>query len=217
MKMARGGPHKGNPFEREIAKCLSLWFSDGTNDNIFWRTHQSGGRATTRAKAGKEASLHCGDIGAVNPIGEPLLKVLSFELKRGYNKAVLHDLIDMPVDKQQAHAKQIEKGHKDKIDDYPYWIAKAERDRLRAGALFWAIIHKRDYREALLVAPSKLFYRLGVKALTNLSLRSPVIKFCLDSTTLTVVHFDAFLQVVKPKDILVLLEQGPENTKETSC
>lgn len=44
---------KGQGFEREIAKALSLWLTAGASDAEVWRTVTSGARATSRAKQGK--------------------------------------------------------------------------------------------------------------------------------------------------------------------
>ena len=37
--------YKGSEFEREMCKCLSLWWTDSKRDDVFWRSAQSGGRA----------------------------------------------------------------------------------------------------------------------------------------------------------------------------
>ena len=81
---------KGFAYERKVAKELSLWFSDGENPNIFWRTAGSGGRAS-RQKAFLGASY--GDIGLLDPVGEPLLRIVTWELKKGYTKDL--DIIDL--------------------------------------------------------------------------------------------------------------------------
>src|SRR6185312_11925602 len=136
-------------FERLLCKRISLWWTQDEkepDDFIFWRTSNSGGRATTRAKTGKRADKHCGDIVAVDPKGEDLLKVISFELKRGYNKATVHDLLDKPTRAKQSI--------------YAQWFEKAERDRKRAGALYWCLIHMRDRREAMVFMPMGLMNTL---------------------------------------------------------
>jgi hypothetical protein len=47
---------KGSSFEREIAKLLSLWWSEGMRDDVFYRSHASGGRFTMRRKSGKDTA-----------------------------------------------------------------------------------------------------------------------------------------------------------------
>src|SRR3954464_11883516 len=87
---------KGASFERDLCKRLSLWWTDGERDDVFWRTSQSGGRATSRTKKGKKTKNSYGDICAVDPIGQPLLDLITFEVKRGYNKDSFTDLLDKP-------------------------------------------------------------------------------------------------------------------------
>jgi len=77
---------KGSSFEREIAKLLSLWWSEGMRDDVFYRSHASGGRFTMRRKSGKDTALQGGDITASDPIGEPLVREWSIEIKTGYGK-----------------------------------------------------------------------------------------------------------------------------------
>lgn len=80
--MAKG---KGSAFEREIAKQLSLWWTEGERDDIFWRTNASGARFTARRKQGKTTEGQGGDITFTDPIGKGLIDVFSIELKTGYS------------------------------------------------------------------------------------------------------------------------------------
>ena len=85
---------KGGSFEREVAKRLSLWYTDGEADDLFWRTHASGGRATQRFKKGKNLDGHVGDICAIDSRGEALTNHWSIEIKTGYantNKSMSKD------------------------------------------------------------------------------------------------------------------------------
>lgn len=66
---------KGNSFEREICKKLSLWLSNDKMDDVFWRTSNSGGRYTSRKKVGKTTENQIGDIG-LNSDFEPGKKLL---------------------------------------------------------------------------------------------------------------------------------------------
>lgn len=47
----------GNNFERNFSKKLSLWASNGQDDNCFWRDLSSGARSTTRKKQGKDSNI----------------------------------------------------------------------------------------------------------------------------------------------------------------
>jgi hypothetical protein len=103
--MAVNPKAKGSSFEREIAKSLSLWWSEGKRDDIFYRTQSSGGRYTSRKKSGKNTDMQAGDIAATVADGEPLLREWSIEIKTGYGKRkgeelVRWDLLDC-VDSRQ--------------------------------------------------------------------------------------------------------------------
>jgi hypothetical protein len=86
---------KGSGFEREMCKKFSLWWTNGTRDDIFWRTAGSGARATTRfRKSGKSTYANSGDLLAVDPIGKPFTDIFTVEMKRGYKSWSIMDQID---------------------------------------------------------------------------------------------------------------------------
>ncbi len=132
---------KGSSFEREMAKKLSLWWSDNARDDLLWRSSMSGGRATVRAKSGKTTANSCGDLTALDKEGQSLLDITAFELKRGYNSYSIQDLLD----------KVNGKGG--------FWdfIEQASRDASLAGSLYWTVIHKRDRREPIYVTNMHYF------------------------------------------------------------
>lgn len=72
---------KGNRFEREISKRLSLWFSNGESDDLFWRTASSGGRFTQRFKKGKNTVNQAGDITNTCADSEEFSKYFLIECK----------------------------------------------------------------------------------------------------------------------------------------
>jgi hypothetical protein len=72
-----GGKNKGSSFEREICVALSLWLTAGKREDCFWRSAMSGGRATVRKGAVRQA----GDICAVAPEGHVLTDKLYMECK----------------------------------------------------------------------------------------------------------------------------------------
>lgn len=167
--MARAG--KGSKFEREIAKVLSRWWTQNWEEprqDIFWRTSGSGARATTRAKKNLQTTNSSGDLMALDPIGLPFLKVFCTELKNGYSRFTIADLLDKP-----------EKGAQ---QQYEKWFTTAERDRQRAGSLYWLLIVKRDHRQPLVFLPAKCegllktylaeFYLPGLPGILCLSLES---------------------------------------------
>lgn len=130
---------KGGSFERATCKELSLWWSGNTNDDWFWRSAQSGGRATTRMKRGLSTTNAAGDISAMNHEASRFLELAAVEVKCGYPKATLSDLIE-----------------KDGKSEYHGFIEQARTSASLAGSPNWILIHKRDRREALLLTNNEL-------------------------------------------------------------
>ena len=80
--MRKGGGHaKGAGFEREIAKKLSTWMTNGERDDLLWRTAMSGGRATLQRRRGKKNISQVGDLAAIDPAGNWLTDRFVVELK----------------------------------------------------------------------------------------------------------------------------------------
>ena len=80
-RRAGGGKSKGSSFEREVCKALSLWVSNGKNEDLFWRSAMSGGRATVGRKAGKSHKAHAGDISCTHARGHVLTDYWCIECK----------------------------------------------------------------------------------------------------------------------------------------
>ena len=138
--------YKGGEFEREICKLLSYWWTEGMRDDVFWRSSQSGGRATLRARKGKETYGSYGDIAAVDPIGDPLLKMFTIELKRGSSYGCLGDLLDFKLENSR----------------HP-WVAallQAIRAHQAAKSHAWMMICKRDFRLPIVYMERRIFHYL---------------------------------------------------------
>ena len=139
------GMSKGSAFERLICKKLSLWWTDGDRDDIYWRTSGSGARAKVRSKTGQSTFGQHGDIQATDPIGQPLIDLCSIEIKRGYSGNSLQDLIDMPDDRNASC--------------YENFIEQAITDcKLREDESEWILLVKRDRREVVMFT-SYLFFK----------------------------------------------------------
>src|ERR1035437_9995090 len=91
--MAKGAG-KGQEHERRVCKALSLWVSGGVEKHIFWRSSQSGGRATTLRKRGEQLSRQAGDIAAIDPAGELFCETFFVEIK--FVKTLRLDLLAYP-------------------------------------------------------------------------------------------------------------------------
>jgi hypothetical protein len=181
---------KGADFERTICKQLSLWWSEGERDDIFWRSSQSGGRATIRGRRGLQTAGSYGDITALDPSGSPFLDLLTPELKRGYSDANFHKLFDMPKTSG--------------IQVWEQWIAQAVSSWELSGSFSWAIIAKRDRGEPLILMDYILDDVLEIPR------QRPHMDAFLDvrySKTKTVPHrvtvmqFNKWLEVVSPQKI----------------
>lgn len=142
---------KGSEFERSMAKEISLWWSEGAREDLFWRSAGSGGRATQRAKSGKSTANSAGDLMAMDAAGQTLLDVLTIELKRGYNSYTIQDLFDKT---------NLRGGFCD-------FVAQAVNAASLAGTPHWAVIHKRDRRDPVVV--TSLFSEYGHIAFYKLS------------------------------------------------
>lgn len=133
-----GKSSKGSSFEREISKQLSLWWTKGASDSVFWRSAMSGGRATVRAKVGKNTNYMAGDICAIDPIGAPLIESTVIELKRGYSKWCVLDLID---------------GKDPKKATLGQFLTQVEEECKQAKVKNFLLICKRDGRCPIVVLP----------------------------------------------------------------
>jgi len=142
-----GGRGKGGNFERDICRLLSEWWSEGDRDDLFWRSSQSGGRATQRKKSGKETFGQYGDITATHPDGYSLLEVFTMELKRGYSSESFINMID-----------------KSKDAGYQMWEGfyhQVTEDASSAKSLSWMLIWQRDRREALVYIPAVIIKQIA--------------------------------------------------------
>jgi hypothetical protein len=139
---------KGGQYERELCRDLSLWLSYGSDDDCLWRTSQSGGRATQRAKSGKKTEGHTGDLSATNKIGRKFLKRFAVEVKRGYGWMSIVDVFDNPKKKRKS-----KKGKR--RPTYRQWFRQAERSMEQSNARSWMVIHRRDRRDALVWIPGE--------------------------------------------------------------
>ena len=161
-----GRSSKGSAYEREICQILSLWWTDDEHDDVFWRTAGSGGRARRRGRKNKQTKGHHGDIAATSKEGEALTDLVVLELKKGYNKISIIDILDKPKN--------------GKPQQYEVWIEKCKESCKQSRTPYWMIIHKRDRREALVIIPSG-FYKdlenfLGSVPVNRVSFAGPNVR-----------------------------------------
>lgn len=138
---------KGSEFERSICKLFSLWWTDQQDDSVFWRTSQSGGRATVRRRKGKGTRGHVGDVTATDPDGVPFTNLITLELKKGYSTCSVAQIVDRPQRlKQQG---------------FEAFLEQAMTAADNAGTPYWGLIHRRTGKEIMIYLPNELIEKLG--------------------------------------------------------
>lgn len=145
---------KGSTFEREIATQLSLWFTGGKNDRVFWRSASSGAMATTRSKQGKTTSGGYGDITAIDPIGAPLTDRCVIELKKGYNE-------------QFDPLWILDRLNSTKPTPLEAILIKLFEETKVAGRTYPVLIFKRDRRQAMIAVSSSFIAAYHARAFAD--------------------------------------------------
>lgn len=142
--------NKGGQFEREISKRLGLWWAN--DDDIFWRSSNSGGRVTNRWNRTKKQGVHGhGDIVATTSTGAPLLRMFTIECKKGYSHISPFDVIEQPVVWREGYPKF---RPVDKI------ISQAAAASVMAQSLSWLWIHGRSMRNITYVTDADMLKHL---------------------------------------------------------
>lgn len=141
---------KGGNYEREFARQLSLWYTWGTDDSVFWRVNASGGRARVRAKSGKRTDNQYGDICAVKAMGNALTDRTVWELKRGYHSWSPFDVID-----KAAHRKATV------FETFWSQVIQAQADA--GGDRIPMLVFRRDQRVSCIAFPynQRHYFRQG--------------------------------------------------------
>lgn len=176
---------KGSGFEREIAKKLGLWWTKGERDDIFWRTSQSGGRATIRRRKGKTTANQDGDICAIDPIGQPLIDKTTIELKVGYNGWTIKEIIDRPKRKVPTTLET--------------FFGQASREAENQGKECWWLITRQDRRETLIFVNHK-FWKWLIPRVESSILFMPFVTICHPQFgPIFSINLDRFLAMVDPE------------------
>ena len=186
---------KGPGFEREVCDRLSFWWTGDPQASVFWRTANSGGRATVRHRKRKKTSGQHGDVCATDPCGQPFIDVFMLELKRGYTTSSIIDTID-----KGARNKPI----------YQKWIEKAEDSVKKCGALTWLLIHKRDGRKPM-VFYRPAFFRGGVLMAEEKTILVPFQLSKVKTTTVAGMLLEDFLYHFKPEQVLGMRDDRIDN------
>lgn len=177
-----GGSQKGADFERTICKQLSQWWTNGERDDVFWRTAGSGGRATNRAKQGQKTAGAYGDLTYTDAIGETLLKLCCFELKRGYGK---FDVLDLLEKRATPH----------KLEMFWTQACKSAED---AGAYYPFVIFKQDRKSTMIMGPRN--FLLAIDKYTGPYLGQKL-SFIIGNQPVFIISFAALLDFATPESI----------------
>lgn len=150
---------KGANWEREIAKMISSWWSRSGDDDLLWRTHASGARATSRKKRGKKTRGQIGDLCAVDTRAAKLIKCCPISLKRGYMSMSIQDVMDI---EERAKTKEFEG-----------WIKECIVHQRDSDAVGWFLLFRKDRRKTLIFMPSDLVWRFNYKTRHRLLTNRP--------------------------------------------
>jgi len=71
---------KGDSFERECCRYLSLWWTNGEDDDVLWRNR------VRRTSKTPNREQQMGDIISTHPVSIPLIETFNIEIKTGYSK-----------------------------------------------------------------------------------------------------------------------------------
>jgi len=182
--MKPGGGHaKGSKFERKICKQLSLWWTYGKRDDVFWRTQTSGARATQRAKKGKATPGQVGDITATETIASRLTTMFTFELKTGYRNVDFTSLIDSDTGGMMSK-----------------WLVKLCEHCRRSGGI-GVLIFRRLGKDVLVCFEDRLYSKLAGMKKRPMHKRLIVRLASCGRGNWVVMKLSDFLQWLKPEDI----------------
>lgn len=185
---------KGGKFEKEFCKELSLWWTDGKRDDIFYSTSGSGGRATMRLKRGLCTENASGDVCSLSEIGFPYIHYFLTEIKRGYDlkRKSSIDFIEF-VDSPNKKTNKLKE-----------WIVKAEKEKsanFRKGIL---IVIKRDFKIPWVIIDSITLHRF---AISFSRLKNEFIMFSVNDLTYYAFPLIRFYEIFTPKTFIDTAEE----------
>lgn len=175
---------KGADFERSLAKRLSLWWTKGERDDIFWRSQQSGGRATQRKKQGKATANQEGDLTVMDAAGQPFIDKIVVEAKCGYPSFSIEGEINKTAEKTVF---------KDFINQCLKEVGCSER-------FFWLIV-KQDRKKEIVLVPFSFITFVRSKGNNKLR-KNEYLEIHLNDHHLVCFRLQDFLSNISPEDLL---------------
>ena len=176
------GKQKGSQFERDVCKKLSLWISNGTNENLLWRSAMSGGRSTVMNKVGKTNKEQSGDISTTSKEGADLIEKFYIECK---------NYKDMGIDKFLMS----EPGKLSK-----FWI-EAATNALKNDKQPMLIAKQNFFPELVIMWKSAVKHLLFIKQFPHTEIYSGI-----RSSEIIVAKFDVLLKCAKLNRVLKIEE-----------
>lgn len=129
---AGGGKAKGGQFERDMARRLSLWLTDGKKDDCLWRSAGSGSMSTNSIKRGTGAKQYqASDLSPNSPEAYLLLDRFTIECKY-YADLQLESLLFNPKCQILTFWKQAQRDAAS-VNKLPFLIAKQNRRPIMVG------------------------------------------------------------------------------------
>ena len=122
---------KGNNYEREISRKLSIWFSEEKYDDVFWRTSGSGSRSTVNLKNNKITHNEAGDLSYKRIEGKNFIDFFLVECKVGYSPTIL-DVVNGKSPSKNKLVNWFNKAYRECTDNNriePLVIFKGDRKR----------------------------------------------------------------------------------------
>lgn len=168
-----GGKTKGSGFERKICKLLSLWYSEDTRDDIFFRSASSGAMATQRFKKGKDTCGQSGDITSTDTEGIKFINKVSIECKHYKSFGFEFLLFDKPS----------------KVSE---WWIQADRDAFRSRKMPLLIIKRNNVPEVVIL---KYSFKLMAEQYCGNDVVSSMLSFYLNGELVCITTLDKFLNL----------------------
>ena len=126
------GKQKGAAHERHVCQRLSLWVSDLTREDCFWRSAMSGGRATLKSRKACKGNgkiknpafgAQSGDVTATHRMGNLLIDLFVVECKFWKDLEVQRQVFGRPGGKISRFYREV-KDIADRSEREPMLIAR---------------------------------------------------------------------------------------------
>jgi hypothetical protein len=186
-KKRKDSKNKGTSFERAICRKLSLWWSNGEDDSIFWRSPGSG----SWARGKRPDTPGRGDVIAVKPEGKSLTDYAVIEIKRGYRTP---DSISDNARDNGTLVKFLENLEHLCFDE--------------AHKRYPILIYKKDRGHEMICLPAHMASDAGIVSFISLRSQADIPVVILFSPNLTlsyaIMKLDDFVNNVFPETILIM-------------